>query len=205
MPPHIEIDSHHDELCPAPRSPTLYDDEQPSPLFRDSEVVIPISPLDRRQSDPNFSDPAEVKNRSLVLKDAPTKKAVTTARPVVVSRITAIIGPESAYIRNTTVSNNNNRVSTTTAKGTTTTTTTSSSVATKTATKAAAATTTTTTSAQKKKQPQTNKKDTKPIFLRASRYVSKKGLKVVKFLPNKVASTVGSINVKVPGHHRNVV
>jgi len=200
MPPHIEIDSHHDELYPAHRSPTLYDDEQPSPLFRDSEAVVtPISPLDRRQSDPHFSDPAEVNNRSLVLKvDDATKKAVTTARPVVVSRITAIIGPESAYIINTTASNNNNRVSTT-AKGTTTTTATSSSATTKTETAA------TTTSSPKRKQAQTNKKDTKPIFLRASRYVSKKGLKVVKFLPNKVASTVGSINVKVPGHHRNVV
>eukprot|EP00584_Thalassiosira_punctigera_P021085 CAMPEP_0172548392 /NCGR_PEP_ID=MMETSP1067-20121228/17694_1 /TAXON_ID=265564 ORGANISM="Thalassiosira punctigera, Strain Tpunct2005C2" /NCGR_SAMPLE_ID=MMETSP1067 /ASSEMBLY_ACC=CAM_ASM_000444 /LENGTH=187 /DNA_ID=CAMNT_0013335599 /DNA_START=118 /DNA_END=681 /DNA_ORIENTATION=- len=187
MPPHVDADSHHDDWHPAPRSRSLPYDHEPSPLFRDSESAKapPRSPLDRRQSDPDFT--ASV--REMVRKDDPAKHV---AAPVV-SVITAIIGPESAYVRSSTGGG-----STPADKG---------SMA------AAASTEATGVTAQQKQSPTSTKKppsqskggktEHKPLFLRASRYVSKKGWKVVKSLPNKVASTVGS--VKVPGHHRNVV
>lgn len=185
MPPHIEIDSHHDDWHqPSARQPPLMaGDNEPSPLFRDHESlkVSPISRLDRRQSNPDFP----TAGKEMLLKEDPIKQAVAP----VISVITAIIGPESAYVK---APSSSSRPPAT--KGSTTTSTTAA------------------VGAAQQKQPPTKKSpnpnnkgkmETKPILLRASRYVSKKGWKVVKSLPNKLVSTVGSM--KVPCHHRNVV
>lgn len=199
MPPHVEIDcSHHDDW--QPRSLAYDDDEQPSPLFRDSEsmkVSPRSSPLDRRQSDPDAG--SEIVPRAA---DRPTGPG---AFAPVVSVITAIIGPESAYVR---TSPSSAVVASTTTKTTTA------------ATKTTTTTTTTTVAALPKRppaapqsKPSPDRKDeggiredeAKPIIiLRASRYVSKKGWKVVKSLPNKLGSMVGSMGMKLPCH-RNVV
>lgn len=213
MPPYIEADSHHhDNDCQVPTDqpkPALVtstnNDELPSPLFRDNTITTRTNfGLDRRLSDPNNLD----EGKEVILKDEPAKQVVAP----IVSRITAIIGPESAYVK------------------------TAKTVSSPTATKGVGATTATKSSSsssstvkQQKQQTQKQqplkksmnktkdqKTDTtttnkKPVYLRASRYVSKKGWKVVKSLPNKLVSTArstcaGSVKVpKVPGNHRNVI
>ena len=50
-------------------------------------------------SDPDFTSAA---GKQLVLKENPKKDVIAAAAPAVVSRITAIIGPESAYVKKTT-------------------------------------------------------------------------------------------------------
>mmetsp|Transcript_23760 Transcript_23760/g.51390 ORF Transcript_23760/g.51390 Transcript_23760/m.51390 type:complete len:181 (-) Transcript_23760:238-780(-) len=180
MPPRIEVDSNEDDWHhPAPRpSFTPTSNDEPSPLFRDHDITMPsTSRLDRRQSDPDFS--------AIVLKEDPIKKLLVVAP--VVSRITAIIGPESAYVRTSTPSISISPPKTTAGP---------------TSTPKQAQQQTTTTKKPPTPSPK-GKIETKPILLRATRFVSKKGWKVVKSLPNKLVSTVGS--VKIPGHHRNVV
>lgn len=218
MPPYIEVDSHQDDDfgLQLARPPLVLSTDQPSPLFLDYESVNPqLSPtastsqLSRRQSDPDFT--------ALVIKDDPAKKAKEAAKAApVVSVITAIIGPESAYVRtaNTKADSANGKSTATavpTAKSSS-----SSGVAakvTKQQPKKAAQpspskSTPSVTSKTKSTPANTNKsakgKIERPILLkRATHYVSKKGWKVVKSLPKRVASSVAS--VKVPGHYRNVV
>lgn len=193
MPPHVDIDAHHDEW-PEERSPTslLADDEHySSPLFRDycelPPKVPPEARLDLRQSDPDLSAAAAG--------TAPTMEAAGGARaapPPPVSRITAIIGPESRYVRAY-------------EKG---------AVA---GTKAGPGTSnkgggdrpppSPPVPAPRPRKPASNPNP----FARASARASKKGWKVMKSLPNKLASTVGnvkvsSVKVKVPvPHYRNAV
>ena len=170
MPPHIEIDAHNDEIL-------IINDDEPSPLFRDqADTGIPFtSRLDRRQSDPDF----KVEGSEMVVKnDAVKHQAVAP----VVSRITAIIGPESAYVRTTTptASNINSQPPATAAAA--------SAAANK------AAPPPKPKEAPKPKPPPSQKEgkiESKPILLRATRFVSKKGWKVVKSLPRKVVSSIG--------------
>lgn len=192
MPPHIEVDSHHDEWHLQTPQPTSLD--APSPLFLDYETISNGSPggggalssLSQRQSDPDFT---KLEYKKMVVKED-VKAAV--------SRITAIIGPESAYVRRANSSPKASSATTTTA------------AAGAKSTSNAVQTSSTSTSATTKKSssnnnPKGKKMETdRPISLRrATRYVSKKGWKVVKSLPNKVASSVRSVHV--PCHHRNVV
>eukprot|EP00581_Thalassiosira_minuscula_P009561 CAMPEP_0183702674 /NCGR_PEP_ID=MMETSP0737-20130205/700_1 /TAXON_ID=385413 /ORGANISM="Thalassiosira miniscula, Strain CCMP1093" /LENGTH=195 /DNA_ID=CAMNT_0025929325 /DNA_START=98 /DNA_END=685 /DNA_ORIENTATION=+ len=195
MPPHVELDCHHDEWCQPSyqlQPLTSHEDEEQScsPLFRSIQVAPKSSRLDRRQSDPEFDklqqDILEEEGKEVGSKseDPAKKKAVVAQAPPAVSVITAIIGPESAYVRTVSPANSATSAST------------------------ASTTSTSTATAQTKQQRTNNKSPTdnkkaKPIHLRATRYVSKKGWKVVKSLPKKVVSTVRS--AKIPGHHRNVV
>ena len=96
MPPHIELDSSHDEWRttrqPQLASLNLANGEQ-SPLFQDEDNTRQSSfnSLDRRQSDTEFVWTA----RQLVKKD---KKNNQEVKPFV-SKISMIIGPESAYVK----------------------------------------------------------------------------------------------------------
>lgn len=189
MPPYIEVDSHHDEDCWRPaRPPLVLSNDQPSPLFLDYDsITAQSSPsafsLSRQQSNPDST--------AVVLKEDPVKKA---AAPVV-SVITAIIGPESAYVRNTCGGGGapNSPAAA------------SSSAASNKRQRPAEPTSSSTSSNSKPSSPNGGPKGKieKPMLLRATRYVSKKGWKVVKSLPNRLATTAGS--VRVPGRHRNVV
>jgi hypothetical protein len=203
MPPHLEVDSHHDDWHP--QLVALSNDEPSSlsPLFRSVELPPRSATscgLDRRMSDPDFTSAA---GKQLVLKENPKKDVIAAAAPAVVSRITAIIGPESAYVKKTTAA-----VATPAATKAAATPTKTKSTPTPVTTKTVAQTTKSKQSPPSGKAPvqqksKSKKSESKPIFLRASHYVSKKGWKVVKSLPKKVTSSVGS--VKVPGHNRNVV
>jgi len=182
MPPHIEIDAHHDEW-PEERQPTslLADyDEHLSPLFLDYRELPPKIPpesrLDLRQSDPDMSVASPM--------EEPVERREVVASAVPVSRITAIIGPESRYVRTKdesvgTGSKADSRRPQPNAPGT-----------------------------GRPRGPPSNV-NANP-FARASARASKKGWKVVKSLPNKLVSTVGSVkvskvsNVKIP-HYRNAV
>lgn len=212
MPPHIEIDSHHDDgLLAAPRSSlALCTDDAPSPLFHDSDSLRkppPTSPLDRRQSDPEFV--------SAKKEAAPANGAARKAAAPAVSRITAIIGPESAYVRAASASaaGSGGRPS---PKGAT---------AAGAAAKSVAAARPKPKLKPKPSPPNKNSpspngstggktegskpgksegEPPKPKFLRRSQYLGKKGWKLAKSLPGKMASAVGR-RMKIPGHHRNVV
>jgi hypothetical protein len=93
----------------------LFNDEKLSPLFRDHDSKIaPSSPscrLDKRQSDPEYAAAAEGGRERTTSSEDPlghrpstttTTSTTATAAAVVstrVSRITSIIGPESAYVK----------------------------------------------------------------------------------------------------------
>jgi len=204
MPPYIEIDAHHDEW-PEERQPTSllgYDEHHPSPLFLDyrelPSKVPPESRLDLRQSDPDLSA-VPPREEEVVER----REVVATAVPV--SRITAIIGPESRYVR-TKEENVGTGASTGTGAG--------SRVGDRPPQP----------SAPEVGRPPGRAPDARRMFqvdqpqrppsnananpfARASARASKKGWKVVKSLPNKLVSTVGNVkvsNVKIP-HYRNAV
>lgn len=183
MPPHIEVEPHHDDVLQTPvPHPASNDEEVPSPLFRDDNNVKappPSSSLDRRQSDPLFA------GKEVVLHEEPIKQA---ASPAAVSRITAIIGPESAYVKTT-----NAPASAAEAKA-----------------PAAAQQPTRPAAAAKPSPNQSGAKiEKKPLSLRASRFVKKHGWRAV---PKKLASMASSNTArpagaakKVPVRHKNVV
>lgn len=192
MPPHVEVESHSDELH-RPSNSSIAADDAPSPLFRDhDDGTVPISPLcrlDRRQSDPDFS---ATEGTEMILRDGPGKKAASAASPVV-SVITAIIGPESAYVRATGADS-----------PTTAATASSDGSGKPTATAAAASMKQQALNPTSAPTKEKKKVESKTVLLRATRYVSKKGWKVVKSLPRKIMSAGGS--AKPPTcNHRNVV
>eukprot|EP00578_Thalassiosira_sp_NH16_P028927 CAMPEP_0181094770 /NCGR_PEP_ID=MMETSP1071-20121207/10167_1 /TAXON_ID=35127 /ORGANISM="Thalassiosira sp., Strain NH16" /LENGTH=197 /DNA_ID=CAMNT_0023177115 /DNA_START=103 /DNA_END=696 /DNA_ORIENTATION=- len=197
MPPYVEVDTHHDEDCWRPaRPPLVLSNDQPSPLFLDYDSITAAksSPsavsLSPQQSNPEFS--------AVVLREDPAKKAAAAAP--VVSVITAIIGPESAYVRNTcggAASTNFPAAASSTASSKRQRPAEPSSSPTSSNNKPSSSSSPANGSNTKKWKTE------KPMLLRATRYVSKKGWKVVKSLPNRLATTAGS--VRVPGRHRNVV
>ena len=216
MPPHIEVETHSNDdwswLTSA--SSTTVDNgnnnklnndnnnnntDLSSPLFRDDDSNIPPPPsrLDRRQSDPDFT--ALVKHEE---KDTHITNKPLVAPSPVVSRITAIIGPESAYVNVRTCSTTTNNVSSSSNN-------TPPSITTSTSISKKEPIVYKNGIPQKKKSPSPNgtnceNKDSETNLLRrATKLVSKKGWKVVKSLPNKLMSTFKS--VKIPGVHKNVV
>ena len=113
MPPYIEVDSHHNDECTLLQRSSADDTNKnnnfPSPLYDDVLSTPPTttSRLDRRQSDPGFTGLSSVQ-------EDPMKKPLLDSRVGEVSRIQAIIGPESAYyIRRPSVNIINNSTTTT--------------------------------------------------------------------------------------------
>jgi len=190
MPPHIEIDTHHDEW-PERRQPTSLlgcDEHHPSPLFLDYRELPPKVPpesrLDLRQSDPDMSASTpkmeEIGDR---------REGAAAAAAVPVSRITAIIGPESRYVRTKEES-----VGTGASDGT--------------GSASKVSVPPPQPSAPEKGRPRKppSNANANP-FARASARASKKGWKAVKSLPKKLVSTVENVkvaNVKL-AHYRNTV
>jgi len=115
MPPYIEVDSHHNDEYTLLQKSNADDINKnnnfPSPLFHDDVLSTPpptTSRLDRRQSDPGFTGLSTVQ-------EDPMKKPLLDSRVGEVSRIQAIIGPESAYIiRRPSVNNSTTTTNTTT-------------------------------------------------------------------------------------------
>jgi len=108
MPPYIEVDSHHNDECTLLQKSSTdninKNNNFPSPLFHDDVLSTPpptTSRLDRRQSDPGFTGLSSVQ-------EDPMKKPLLDSRVGEVSRIQEIIGPESAYVRTSSISVNNN-------------------------------------------------------------------------------------------------
>ena len=214
MPPYIEVETHGNDdwswLTTASSTAVNenssklnnndHNNDLSSPLFRDDDSNIPPpSRLDRRQSDPDFTTlAAKQKEDTHIIINKPL-----AAPPPVVSRITAIIGPESAYVRtNCSVNNSTTNASSNTPPSTST------------ASIPKREPIVYKNGIPQKKKPLSSSSsgnsgenkdgDNKPMFLRrATKLVSKKGWKVVKSLPNKLISTVNS--VKIPGVHKNVV
>ena len=109
MPPYqVDVESsYQDEFN------RLFNNDELSPLFRDHDSKIALSSpscrLDKRQSDPEYAAAAanEGRERTLSSEDLTlghrlSSSSTTMTGPIVprrVSRITAIIGPESAYVK----------------------------------------------------------------------------------------------------------
>ena len=214
MPPYIEVETHGNDdwswLTTASSTAVNenssklnnndHNNDLSSPLFRDDDSNIPPpSRLDRRQSDPDFTTlSAKHEEDTHIIINKPL-----AAHPPVVSRITAIIGPESAYVRtNCSVNNSTTNASSNTPPSTST------------ASIPKREPIVYKNGIPQKKKPLSSSSsgnsgenedgNNKPVFLRrATKLVSKKGWRVVKSLPNKLISTVNS--VKIPGVHKNVV
>ena len=174
MPPRVEVDSHAEDGLQTPVPQSASNDEAPSPLFRDNSVKPPppSSSLDRRQSDPHFA------GKEMALEEEPAKQPAAHT----VSRITAIIGPESAYVK-------------TTGDAPSPAATVAAPVATQQATKPIAA-------AKKSPYESGIKIDPQQVLARARRFVSKQCRKVKarrKKLANKARSTWGKVT------HKNAV
>ncbi|KAL7545281.1 hypothetical protein ACHAWF_008631 [Thalassiosira exigua] len=237
MPPHVDVDSFQDDLCcpsrPGPLAPSDARDDaklshQSSPLFRDTcdDGVLghpPSTPssscgLEPCQSDPDFS-----------ALPAPPPPNPRTPPPPPVSRITAIIGPESAYVRSTEeVLDGHAGAARATAKAVATSATKEGAInavksvsngvktglinAVKKEPAKGEAAVARQRPLQPKQTPQVNafpsgrdqKKVARPkTLLRVSRRAGRKGLRAVRSLPRKLATTAGSM--RTPFRRRNVV
>lgn len=110
MPPYVEVDHHddgHELIISSAKEPLITDgnissngnNDEPilSPLFRDNSIPSTTFGLDRRLCDPDFNTTA-----ISAVGGSNNNDAVRQAVAPVVSVITSIIGPESAYVRNNT-------------------------------------------------------------------------------------------------------
>ncbi|KAL3822182.1 hypothetical protein ACHAXA_008198 [Cyclostephanos tholiformis] len=198
MPPYqVEADSSYRDDWQR-----LVNDDKLSPLFRDhdSKIAPPSSScrLDKRQSDPEYAAAAESgRERALSWEDpnlghrpSTTTTTTTTTLSVVsmpVSRITAIIGPESAYIKfpddvgglpppklAADGCDETKRVAIPGRR------------------------------LPEERSPSDNGggKVAQSLLVRASRLVGKRGWKLVKYIPIKLTSAFGTVGV---GEHQNVI
>jgi hypothetical protein len=204
MPPfQVDVDSSYQDDFNR-----LFNGDELSPLFRDHDIKIaPSSPscrLDKRQSDPEYAAAAAEggRERALLSEDPtlghrpPSSSSTATTGSIVpcrVSRITAIIGPESAYVKVGDA-----------APGYV------GGLPTPPPPPAADSK----SSAPKREVTQARspevktasvgggKRESKSLFVRATRFVSKRGWKLVKSLPSKLSCEFGTAKV---GRHRNVI
>jgi hypothetical protein len=182
-----------------------------SPLFRDHDSKIaPSSPscrLDKRQSDPDYAAAAAAaaaeggRERTLSSEDPtlghrPSSSTTTTTGAIIpkrVSRITAIIGPESAYVKvGDSAPGEVGGLPTPPLAPT--------------AADEPSAPKREVTAARPPEGKATSdgggKREGKSLLIRATRFMSKRGGKIVKSVPRKMASEFGTAKV---GQHQNVI
>ncbi len=209
MPPYqVDVDSSYQDDFNR-----LFNNDELSPLFRDHErKIAPSSPscrLDKRQSDPEYAAAAAAaaaeggRERTLSSEDPtlghrPSSSSTTTTTgaiiPKRVSRITAIIGPESAYVKvGDSAPGDVGGLPT-------------PPLPPAAADEPSAPKREVTAARPPEVKAITNdggeKRESKSFLVRATRFMNKRGGKLVKSVPRKMASEFGTAKV---GQHRNVI